>query len=337
MIIKKILSFTPHFSINNSCCSAPTFLAPAANLATQPINNLQHHHDSGWSVAEAKEEQALVVCKKKERTKVKGLEEKHWKKRSKRLEILGLKELKSGFPLDDESTVVPMPPPPLPPPEPVFDPRDDSESFRFAVHCSECRECRDEEKGDQWLHIGSDGHCMMQPNLDEKFGGNFNNAAMGNECGNSFAHSLDPSIVSRGVEGAKQMVEEEIVDKCCGDVNRAVIDKGAGGRSSSKREKNVAEKNMCGVEREDPLEFITHRAKDFLSSIKDIEHRFVRPSESSREDILRPKGSHLPWFYCRLSNLFVALERLHLFHRNLPKKSIRGQDLLDYQHPGVLW
>lgn len=35
--------------------------------------------------------------------------------------------------------------------------------------------------------------------------------------------------------------------------------------------------------REDPSEFITHRAKDFLSSIKDIEHRFFRASESGKE------------------------------------------------------
>ncbi|KAL1190326.1 Protein ALTERED PHOSPHATE STARVATION RESPONSE 1 [Cardamine amara subsp. amara] len=36
-------------------------------------------------------------------------------------------------------------------------------------------------------------------------------------------------------------------------------------------------------EREDPSEFITHRAKDFVSSIKDIEHKFFRASESGRE------------------------------------------------------
>ncbi|XP_074308726.1 uncharacterized protein LOC141643455 [Silene latifolia] len=36
-------------------------------------------------------------------------------------------------------------------------------------------------------------------------------------------------------------------------------------------------------EREDPSEFITHRAKDFLSSIKDIEHKFFRASESGKE------------------------------------------------------
>ncbi|KAK7369371.1 hypothetical protein VNO80_11408 [Phaseolus coccineus] len=192
--------------------------------------------------------------------------------------------------LDDESTVVPMPPPPPPPPESgaswdFFDPGEDSESFRFAVHCSESRECRDEENGDQWLHIGSDGHGMMQPNLDEKFG-KFSSDAMGNEGGNSYAPYLDHSIVSRGVEGGKQMVDGEMEEmelpSVAGEVSPVVADKGAGGRSSSKKEKNMAGKNVC-TEREDPSEFITHRAKDFLSSIKDIEHRFIRASESGRE------------------------------------------------------
>lgn len=53
-------------------------------------------------------------------------------------------------------------------------------------------------------------------------------------------------------------------------------------RCGSKKEKAGMEKEMHG-EREDPCEFITHRAKDFLSSIKDIEHRFFRASESGKE------------------------------------------------------
>ncbi|XP_061345270.1 protein ALTERED PHOSPHATE STARVATION RESPONSE 1 [Gastrolobium bilobum] len=164
--------------------------------------------------------------------------------------------------LDDESTVLPMPPPP-PPPESgaswdFFDPGEDSESFRFAGFGSESRECRDEEKAgstlvaatrDQWSQVGSDDH----------------------------------SIVSRGVEGCKQMVDGEVRQldspSTAGDKNQ---NKSAVGRSSSKREKNIAGKNVC-TEREDPSEFITHRAKDFLSSIKDIEHRFIRASESGRE------------------------------------------------------
>ncbi|XP_027367060.1 nitrate regulatory gene2 protein-like [Abrus precatorius] len=195
--------------------------------------------------------------------------------------------------LDDESLAVQMPPPPPPPPPPesgaswdFFDLGEDSESFRFLGHCSESRECRGEEKADQWLHVGSDGLDMMQPNLGEKFDRNFSCAAMRNECGNSYAHCLDHSTVSRGVEGCKQMVDGEVkqleLPSAAGDINQDVADKGAGGRSSSKREKNIVGKNVC-TEREDPSEFITHRAKDFLSSIKDIEHRFVRASESGRE------------------------------------------------------
>ncbi|KAJ6733537.1 hypothetical protein OIU74_005335 [Salix koriyanagi] len=53
-------------------------------------------------------------------------------------------------------------------------------------------------------------------------------------------------------------------------------------QSGSKREKAVAVNNLS-AEREDPSEFITHRAKDFLASIKDIEHRFFRASESGKE------------------------------------------------------
>ncbi|KAK7399520.1 hypothetical protein VNO78_10705 [Psophocarpus tetragonolobus] len=194
--------------------------------------------------------------------------------------------------LDYESNVTPMPPPPPPPPESgaswdFFDPGEDSESFRFAVHCSESRECRDEEKGDQWLHVQSGEHCMMKPHLDERFGGNFSSAALGNECGNSYPHSVDHSNDSRGVEGCKQMADEEVRElelpsAAAGDVSRPLAGNNAGGRSSSKREKNMAGKNVC-TEREDPSEFITHRAKDFHSSIKDIEHRFVRASESGRE------------------------------------------------------
>lgn len=190
--------------------------------------------------------------------------------------------------LDDESTVLPMPPPPPPPPESgaswdFFDPGEDSESFRFAVHGSDSRECRDE-----WLQVGSDGHCMMQPNLNEKFNRNFSSsAAMESEHSSSYVHCVDHSVVSRGgVEGCNQLVDGEVrqieAAGTAGDINLAVADKGGVERSSSKREKNMAGKNVC-TEREDPSEFITHRAKDFLSSIKDIEHRFIRASESGRE------------------------------------------------------
>lgn len=191
--------------------------------------------------------------------------------------------------LDAESTVLPMSPPPPPPPDSgaswdFFEPGEDSESFRFAVHGSDFRECRDEENAgstgaeatrNQWLPIGS----------DEKFNGIFSSAAIGNEHrGSNNVHGIDHSIVSRGGEGFRQLVGggARRQESLAGDMNQNVGDKGGVGRSSSKRGENMAGKNVC-AEREDPSEFITHRAKDFLSSIKDIEHRFIRASESGKE------------------------------------------------------
>ncbi|KAL6518552.1 hypothetical protein OROGR_019054 [Orobanche gracilis] len=51
---------------------------------------------------------------------------------------------------------------------------------------------------------------------------------------------------------------------------------------SLRKNKCTVEKDIC-EEREDPCEFVTHRAKDFLSSIKDIDNRFFRASESGKE------------------------------------------------------
>ncbi|ONK75528.1 uncharacterized protein A4U43_C03F17830 [Asparagus officinalis] len=47
--------------------------------------------------------------------------------------------------------------------------------------------------------------------------------------------------------------------------------------------KGEVESEEVFAEREDASEFITHRAKDFLSSMKDIEHRFLRAAESGNE------------------------------------------------------
>ncbi|BAT86515.1 hypothetical protein VIGAN_04417300 [Vigna angularis var. angularis] len=69
--------------------------------------------------------------------------------------------------------------------------------------------------------------------------------------------------------------------KGCGEMRQSEssTDVGIVGRLSSKNNKNVA----VNTEMEDPSEFISHRAKDFLSSVKVIGHRFVRASESGRE------------------------------------------------------
>uniref|UniRef100_A0A0E0DNY7 DUF632 domain-containing protein n=1 Tax=Oryza meridionalis TaxID=40149 RepID=A0A0E0DNY7_9ORYZ len=54
------------------------------------------------------------------------------------------------------------------------------------------------------------------------------------------------------------------------------------GQVGAKVEEDDMEKELC-TEAEDPSEFITHRAKDFVSSMKDIETRFVRAAEAGNE------------------------------------------------------
>ncbi|WVZ50621.1 hypothetical protein U9M48_001860 [Paspalum notatum var. saurae] len=51
---------------------------------------------------------------------------------------------------------------------------------------------------------------------------------------------------------------------------------------AAKFEESEMEKELC-AETEDPSEFITHRAKDFVSSMKDIETRFIRAAEAGNE------------------------------------------------------
>ncbi|KAF8772294.1 hypothetical protein HU200_005886 [Digitaria exilis] len=51
---------------------------------------------------------------------------------------------------------------------------------------------------------------------------------------------------------------------------------------AAKVEESEMDKELC-AETEDPSEFITHRAKDFVSSMKDIETRFLRAAEAGSE------------------------------------------------------
>jgi hypothetical protein len=51
---------------------------------------------------------------------------------------------------------------------------------------------------------------------------------------------------------------------------------------AARAEESEMKKEQC-AETEDPSEFITHRAKDFVSSMKDIETRFIRAAEAGNE------------------------------------------------------
>lgn len=157
-----------------------------------------------------------------------------------------------------------MPPPPPPLPEvgsswDYFNPAD--ESFRF---------------------LGQNG---LNDDIDDvKMYGNFGNkgfdlsASKSETPANGNGKSAAEKSKQKGVDG-------EVKDTAMGDVNESVgtsAGKASVGQSSSKKKKSSLENDILS-EREDPSEFITHRAKDFLSSIKDIDSRFFRASESGRE------------------------------------------------------
>ncbi|KAE8706850.1 putative transcription factor [Hibiscus syriacus] len=89
-------------------------------------------------------------------------------------------------------------------------------------------------------------------------------------------------------------------------------------QSSSKREKG-AEDDDLSAEKADPSEFITHRAKDFLSSIKVIEHRFFRASEAGKEvsKMLESNKIRVGYFEGKGgSSTFMAAFRLVCCRRN---------------------
>lgn len=110
-------------------------------------------------------------------------------------------------------------------------------------------------------------------------GEDFKEAQMGFELDEEKLVTLESSSKSKGSDHLTSVgISEEGVD----GLTRALMVKSASEPSNSMRGKSVEEQEM-GAEREDPSEFITHRAKDFLSSIKDIEHRFFRASESGKE------------------------------------------------------
>ncbi|PPR89921.1 hypothetical protein GOBAR_AA30755 [Gossypium barbadense] len=85
-----------------------------------------------------------------------------------------------------------------------------------------------------------------------------------------------------GKNGGTRQINDKEVDHNVSGPSETLMGKSGLEQSSSKKGKAMADKDLS-TEREDPSEFITHRAKDFLSSIKDIEHRFFRASEAGRE------------------------------------------------------
>ncbi|KAL1569617.1 protein ALTERED PHOSPHATE STARVATION RESPONSE 1-like [Salvia divinorum] len=164
-----------------------------------------------------------------------------------------------------------MPPPPPPPPDDsgwdYFDPAD--ESFRFP---------------------GQDGNvdavdAGVYVDSSKEFGFGRGNGIHEHE--GSMTPKLESPTNGNGrLTNSQQRVEGELKNMSFGKEASGSSGKMAGkasaGQPNLKTNKPVVENDIC-AEREDPSEFITHRAKDFLSSTKDIDSRFFRASESGRE------------------------------------------------------
>lgn len=221
---------------------------------------------------------------------------------------INLNNSTDGF-VEDESFCMPMPPPP-PPFESggswdYFDPSDNCESFRFVrgneldMDCDDARGFN-ESRGDRvgidhnvvdakgkwtkWSKVGLDGSGQAHegtigPGLEQRGLETSGNFATQNGSYGVRVESISHSGRLVGVEGfTRKPIDIQVRPaETAQNANGLSLEK-----SGSKKVKEAAMKDLS-AEREDPSEFITHRAKDFLSSIKDIEHRFFRASESGKE------------------------------------------------------
>ncbi|KAA8530882.1 hypothetical protein F0562_005494 [Nyssa sinensis] len=187
----------------------------------------------------------------------------------------------NSFVDDSESMAFTMPPPPPPPPPlesgswDFFDPTDESESFRFVgynemhVNFDDTRVYR-QFSGKE---VGSDGNNGLHDRpMNKVYKSSSNSTTRIDGVGHPISQNALSNTPER-IEGSRQSLSGEVKQPNAGTLM---------GKSSSKRDKTIVDKDV-DAEREDPSEYITHRAKDFLSSIKEIEHRFFRASESGKE------------------------------------------------------
>ncbi|XVE86751.1 hypothetical protein DITRI_Ditri18aG0058900 [Diplodiscus trichospermus] len=210
----------------------------------------------------------------------------------------------NGNVMEDESLAMAMPPPPPPPPPfesgsswDFFGPVDDYESFRFVGNNGVNMDFEDLKGWREYRSKGID-HGGLDENNELSEGtlwpeSGRNAVKMSDTsatCNHSRGRSMENDVFFIGLGGGnartRQKNDKELrqlgVEHNVIGQGETLVAKVALEKSCSMRETAVADKDLSS-EREDPSEFITHRAKDFLSSIKDIEHRFFRASEAGRE------------------------------------------------------
>ncbi|KAE8709605.1 putative transcription factor [Hibiscus syriacus] len=202
----------------------------------------------------------------------------------------------NGCSLEDDSLEMVMPP--LPPPPPFasgswdfFDPVDDCESFRFMGNNGVDVDFEDLRGWGEFRSKGIDHGDLEEnneftngtlwPESERKAIKVFDSRSARNYCrGSSMEH--DMFLIGLGGNGGTRQTNDKEVEHNVNGPGETLGSEGTPEQSSSMRGKAMGEKDLS-AEREDPSEFITHRAKDFLSSIKGIKHRFFRASEAGRE------------------------------------------------------
>ena len=170
----------------------------------------------------------------------------------------------------DSSPLPPPPPPPLHESGPswdYFDTNDEIESFRFLGTGGMDVSFEDER---MWKQFKGE---MIDPTKDKSHEGTSKLEAVQKAGDNGENLSSFEAVEERNLEMTRREDKE---------VNSASLSNKVVLEQSASRGGMELEKRLC-TEQEDPSEFITHRAKDFLSSIKEIDNRFQRASESGRE------------------------------------------------------
>lgn len=185
--------------------------------------------------------------------------------------------------MDDCDFSTPLPPPPPPGSGSswdFFDPVDDSESFRFVGQ-------NDKDLNFDYDRMyGKNGKNIVDFDGNDETDEEFVTPKSETRSNSKLVvHNGKSTTPQKNGNGSKKVGDGEVKDKNeqkgNGSVGKSVGKVGLE-QSISRNTKALVVKDTS-AEREDPSEFITHRAKDFLSSVKDIEHRFFRASESGRE------------------------------------------------------
>ncbi|KAK1263613.1 hypothetical protein QJS04_geneDACA021213 [Acorus gramineus] len=216
--------------------------------------------------------------------------------------------------VEDESLTFPMPPPPPPLPHEngpswdFFNPMDsinngtsdiggNGRNFNGTIRLRQFKEeevvpFNDEET--KWVKFGTPENNGIQPTFDS----------------NSYVANGMVLRTHSSANGSAESLFKVTPEKC-----------------SLKRDNATIEKETH-MEREVASEFITHRAKDFLSSMKDIEHRFFRAAEAGQEVSRMLEASKIQFTWSEMRDSEPHVEKVITWNRSLSSVSSSSRNPL---------